>query len=292
MEHVPGKADAWLEILVVLGIRLAHQKQRHGCGIKRCEPVLCFRRRHVPGVAQPKFQSEIGLELPTILRKEVQRAFIKPVGNVADCSCSRVHGRSLEMRTVVKNKLPRIAIEIVVAEIAELTAKLEGMSAANVAQGIRANKCHVPASLRKSALVTEEKSEVANTDSGHEGLIRAQSGAESKRGGIGRVIGYECNVDPVASQTRFVDQVWTENMGLIEGQHLAFSFPGVAESRNGCAGSRFLAQIVLIHVIAVQVVIITEVVAEVGCALIDVHWSDRRTRERIGNGRGGADGRV
>src|SRR5712691_11948591 len=211
MEHVPGKADAWLEVLVVLGVRLAHQKQRHGCGIKRCEPVLCFRRRHVPGVAQSEFQSEIGLELPTILREEVQRPFVKPVGDIADCSCRRVHRRSLEVRTGIKNKLPRIAVEVIVAEIAELTAKLEGMSAANVAQGIRANKCHVPASLRKSALVTEEKSEVANTDSGHEGLIRAQSGAESKRGGIGRVIRHERNVDPVGSQTHFVDQVWTEN---------------------------------------------------------------------------------
>src|SRR5713226_2097664 len=237
MEHVPGKADAGLEILVVLGVRLGHQKQRHGCGIKRCEPVLCFRRRHVPGVAQPKFQSEIGLELPTILCKEVQRAFIKPVGNVADCSCSRVHGCSLEMRTGIKNKLPRIAIEIVVAEVAELTAKLEGMSAANVAQGIRANKCHDPESVRKSALVTEEKSEVANTDSGHEGLIRAQSGAESKGTGVRRVIGYECNVDPVCPQTDLVHQVWTENMGLIDSQHLALSFARVAESRNSCAGS-------------------------------------------------------
>src|SRR5712692_112112 len=239
MEHVPGKADAWLEVLVVLGVRLAHQKQRHGCGIKRCEPVLCFRRRHVPGVAQSEFQSEIGLELPTILRKEVQRPFVKPVGDIADRSCSRVHGRSLEMRTGVKNKLPRIAVEIVVAEIAELTAKLEGMSAANVAQGVREDIGHIPASLRKTALVTECKSrtEVLNTDGGHKSLIRAQSGAESKGGGIDRVIGYECNVDCVCPQTDLVHQVWTENMGLIDSQHLAFSFAGVAEPRNHSASS-------------------------------------------------------
>src|SRR5712691_5146380 len=239
MEHVPGKADAWLEILVVLGVRLGHQKQRHSCGIKCCESVLCFRRRHVPGVAQPKFQSEIGLELPTILRKEVQGPFVKPVGDIADCSCRRVHGRSLEMRGGVKNKLPRIPVEIVVAEVAELTAKLQGMSAANVAQGVRAYKCHIPASLRKLALVTECKSstEVLNTDGGHKSLIRAQSGAESKRGGIGRVIRHECNVNPVGSQTHLVHQVWTENVGLIESQHLAFSFAGVAEPRNHSASS-------------------------------------------------------
>src|SRR5713226_9401859 len=239
MEHVPGKADAWLEVLVVLGVRLAHQKQRHGCGIKRCEPVLCFRRRHVPGVAQSEFQSEIGLELPTILRKEVQRPFIKPVGDIADCSCRGVYGRSLEVRTGIKNKLSRIAVEIVVAEVAELTAKLEGMSAANVAQGVREDIGHIPASLRKTALVTECKSrtEVLNTDGGHKNLIRAQSGAESKGGGIDRVIRHECNVNPVGSQTHFVDHVCAENMGLIERQHLAFSFAGVAEPRNHCASS-------------------------------------------------------
>src|SRR5713226_8986590 len=236
MEHVPGKADAWLEILVVLGVRLAHQKQRYGCRIERCEPVLCFRRRHVPGVAQPKFQSEIGLELPTILRKEVQRPFIKPVGDIAYCSRSGVHARTLEMRAGIKNKLSRVAVEIVVAEVAELTAKLKGMSAANVAQGVRANKCHVPASLRESALVTECKSstEVLNTDGGHKSLIRAQSGAESKGGGIDRIIRHECNVDSVCPQTDLVHQVWTENMGLIDSQHLALSFARVAESRNSC----------------------------------------------------------
>src|SRR5260370_32289517 len=216
MEHVPGKADAWLEVLVVLGVRLAHRDQRNSCGVECCEPVLCFRRRHVPGVAQPKFQSEIGLELPTVLRKEIQCPFIKPVGNIAHYPRGGVHRCSLEMRTGIKNKLSRIAIEIVVAEIAELTAKLEGMSAANVAQGIRANKCHIPASLRKVALVTDEKTEVANTDGGHEGFIGAQSGAESKGTGIRGVIGYECNGDPVCPQTHLVHQVWTGHMGLAE----------------------------------------------------------------------------
>src|SRR6185437_5041375 len=94
VKHVPGKAYAGLEILVALRKRL---RSRHQLAPKCSprnevhEPVLSFRRSHIPCIPQPEFKSKVWLELEAVHCIEIKRILHDAISNVADCSCRRIH---------------------------------------------------------------------------------------------------------------------------------------------------------------------------------------------------------
>ncbi len=84
----------------------------------------------------------------------------------------------------------------------------------------------------------------------------------------------EDDVDAIESGTRFVDERWREDMGVIERQQLAPALPRVAKAGEGVAvgGWRLIPLIVLHHVIGVEAVGRAELLSEISGSLMDVDW--------------------
>jgi spermidine dehydrogenase len=68
---------------------------------------LGFARRHIPSVAQSKFNGKIGFELPAILGKEVQSIFIDPVSDIAAITVNRwPYGYAYTYDTLADPEMP------------------------------------------------------------------------------------------------------------------------------------------------------------------------------------------
>ena len=88
--------------------------------------------------------------------------------------------------------------------------------------------------------------------------------------GLTTTLGVEVDVDPVVADARFVDERGAEDVRLVDRHHLPFAAARIAEAGHRVAlRVRFLPVVLLVGVVAVQVVLGAEVVAEVDRVLVD-----------------------
>src|SRR5947207_8816291 len=59
------------------------------------------------------------------------------------------------------------------------------------------------------------------------------------------------------------------------------AFPCIAEAGQigSASGSRLFAQVALVHIIAMQVIVVVEFVVDVRSALINIYWCSSRTKK-------------
>src|SRR5258708_5265856 len=280
MQHVPGKTDTRLEVLVVLRVGLAYADKRKVGRIESYEAVFRVGGRHVPGITHTKFQRQVRLDLEAVLGKEVEGRLVDAVGDVANGPGGDIGRVRDEVSGCLIGELSRIAVEVIVEEIAPFRAELEGMTAMYPAQRIAEHQHGIAASLREGALVAKgQAAQRIDQDGGHRLLIRSQSGAQSQRIGISGVVGSERDMDAVGADAGLVHQRGAEHRSFVQGEHLAVALARVAKAGDAGARAGLDAQIVLEHVVAVQAVLLAENVMNVRRALVDIHGRSARTQE-------------
>ena|SRR5437660_1101668 len=148
------------------------------------------------------------------------------------------------------------------------------MASVDVAHGVPQNEHGIATALREVAFAAEQNAEIRDPyDRQAQGGVGAQINSDRSR--IGLVVGRESKVNPVRAQTRFIDERAAEGVGFRNREHLPVSIADIAKSNQvGAAGSAgLLAEIALIYPVTVQHVIVTEFVADISGALVDIYGS-------------------
>src|SRR6266576_2201347 len=119
----------------------------------------------------------------------------------------------------VEYQLAGIVCEIVIPEVAEFKAELQGMCSADVIQSV-SNYCRkVSASLGEVTFGAEQEPRfVLNRDHRYERHIRAHNSCQSNSSRVGWIVRREGNVDTFRAEMKFVDQVRAENVSLAQGE--------------------------------------------------------------------------
>ena len=143
---------------------------------------------------------------------------------------------------------------------------------------------HIASALGKAGGTTEIYASATDSD-----LWQAERSVDSvlnaKAGGVLVRIGVKCDVNAVEAKANFIDEIRGEGLIDAEGRDLALGFARVTEVREAVTlQSRFLAQVVLPCIIAVQPHVGSQVVAHISSPLINVHRRSGRAEESATRG--------
>src|SRR5689334_24198821 len=178
------------------------------------------------------------------------------------------------MGSSIENQCAGIIIEIIVAEISPFSSKLERVASVDVAHGVSQNEHGVATALREVAFAAEQNTEIRNPDD-RQAQWRVGAKVDADGVGISLIVGREGKVNPVRTQTRFIDDGAAESMSFRNGEYLAMTVADVAKANQVCAAGRasLLTEVALVYPVAMQHVIVAEFVADISGALIDIYGS-------------------
>src|SRR2546430_13514589 len=106
------------------------------------------------------------------------------------------------------------------------------MRAANVVQGIAHGDGGIAASLGEMSFGAEQQPFVLDADYRDEIQSWPQNTGQTHGSRVGGVVGAESDVHTVHADVEFIDEAWTENMGLGQSKRLPNAGSRIAESWN------------------------------------------------------------
>ena len=217
MKHIPGKTQPWLKVFVVL---LVEQWQGRRTNLNQSAvrqelgpAVVLLERRHIPLIAQPKFEREIGGDLETVLSEEIKSALNKVRSHISDAGVEE--GIAVdEVGGIRELDEPEVMLErAVVIHLPAFPTEFESVPAAKISDRVAEHGREIAASLRKSRDAAEIQSPLLNID------FRQADGStapivDPELGWVVFVDRVENDMDPVEAQARFIDKRWVEDMAL------------------------------------------------------------------------------
>ena len=231
----PRHAEARLEVQIVLLIDLldvdADAHQRRGGFIEHHELVVPFGRGHVPFVAQPEIDRQVGTESDLVL-SEGGYGVLRNVATALTQSDAECVGRpGHERRDARKVEKPGALSEVVVEEATELAAETERVLSRHVREGVVDDVKPIVPALRINGRPT--KIEPAGDDH----LRQAERAVDSRSDPEIRRVERICRdcraVLTAPAESGFVEEPRSKYVRFVGGQDALHDLPRLTESRNG-----------------------------------------------------------
>ena len=253
--------------------------ERVGGGVEDHEAVLRLAWRHDRVVPQPQLEREVRPRSQAVLHEEAEpvcpdvgRTVAQGHGEVVALAC-------LEGREAAELKRAGVGREAVGHDVVELATELDGLAPAEVARRVGPPETRVGAPLREIRGPAEIQAQPDDGDL-RDANRRRHAVVDAVVGRVQLGVWLERDVDPVETESRFVHEVRSKDVCLVESHDLAVRLPRVAESRDGVELKRRLATAVALErVVPVQRIAIADRVVQVAGPLIDVHR--RRGRSEV-----------
>ena len=160
----------------------------------------------------------------------------------------RVAEAALKGRDAREVELTGVEGEALLVRAPVLAADLENVRAIEVRRGVGGGERDDSPTLREIERTTEVEGQARDNDlRERERLVDAD--IHPQVGRVGHEVGVERDVDAVVADACFVDELFVDDVGFVDRQHLALAVARVAETRNGVELSvRLLTLVLLIRV--------------------------------------------
>src|SRR4051812_845309 len=193
--------------------------ERGGSWVKNDEAAVALHRRHVPVVAQTEFEGDVRPPLVIRLDEEAERSLGDAVRLIAQRNAEGVGGSGEKCGHAGKIECPGAEPEIVVEELPEFAADLQGVPPAQAAQHVGNDESRVASSRREDGWAAKVEGPTGNVDLRQSNWL-GDTVADPEIGGVEQRIRFTRAGKAVDTEARLIDPALPEGMRLVQREEL------------------------------------------------------------------------